>query len=77
MAVWLIFKADWDHRPHVNQVIAYKAGTRVYVPQSVADLAIAAAKAEAIDKPVDLKSTKSGGVEPVKPAPVKRDSKEA
>jgi hypothetical protein len=77
MAVWLRFNADWDHRPHVNQVLAYKRGSRVYVPQSVADLAVAAGRAEVIDKPDDLKSTKSGGVEPVKPAPAKRDSKEA
>lgn len=76
MAAWIEFSGDWDHRPHPSEVHAFKAGSRVFVPQPVADAAVAAGKAAIIDRPDDLKTTKSGGVEPAKSAPVQRAVKE-
>lgn len=64
MAVWIEFSGDWDYRPHPAEVHAYKMGSRVFVPQPIADAATAAGKATVIDRPDDLKTTKSGGVKP-------------
>lgn len=77
MAKWVEFVCDRDHRPHVNQVIAYKASAREYLPDAIADEMISKGFAKEIDKPDDLKSDKDGRAKPIHPAPKTGASKEA
>lgn len=50
---WLKFTADFDWRPQIGTVLAYKAGTVALVTTPCADAAKAAGNAEPAAKPKD------------------------
>ena len=45
------FTEDFDYKPTRQSTVAYKAGMELTVKQECADLAVAAGKAQLLDKP--------------------------
>lgn len=51
MAKWLSFSRDWDFKHPSRAVTAYKAGMVEYVPNHIADRALAERAADVAEKP--------------------------